>query len=433
MKHLLFIAHRVPYPPDKGERVRAFHEIRALSQRFRVTVAALSHSRADAQAADGLRRHCHSVIVAPAGRKLGLIRGMVSLLAGRSVTEGFFHSRRLYRLLRKEFAARPVDLVLAYSSSMLPYALDVPAAARVMDLVDVDSAKWACYAQAARWPRSWLFRREADGVNRLERRAFQQCDAVLLVSQAEVQALGCRSEKVHAVGNGVDAGYFAPQAVEPVDLGPAGLIFTGTMDYRPNVEAVCWFAREVWPELKRDVPESTFTIAGRDPVGAVRRLARLPGVTVTGSVPDIRPFLAAASVAVCPLHIARGIQNKILEAMAMAKVVVASPAAIEGLDLQTGRHLLRAESPPQWRRHIRCLLGSSRDRAQLGRAARQCILESYTWPARMAPLVTLCEKLCDAGISADAEPPGNECSREEHLAEGRGPALVGREEGAAPG
>ena len=395
MARLLYIAHRVPYPPDKGERVRAFQEILALGRHFEVTVAALSHGRADTGAAGSLGQYCQKVITAPAGGTAGLIRGGLLLLAGKSVTEGYFRSRRLSRLIAAEAARQSFDIVVCYSSSTLPYALTAPTPVRVADLGDVDSAKWAAYARDARWPKSWVYAREAAGVRKLERQAVQQCQAVLLVSEAEAAALDLADDNVIAIANGVDSEFFAPDTVGQADLGPAALVFTGTMDYRPNIEGVCWFVREVWPELKARTPDLTFTIVGRDPVPAVCKLAATPGVTVTGTVPDVRPYLQGATVVVCPLHIARGLQNKVLEAMAMGKAVVASSDALEGIELRVGVEAVQADAPARWRQEIARLLGDKEARDSMGDAARSCVQTKYTWSAQMAPLVSLCRRLCD--------------------------------------
>ncbi|HUT57287.1 MAG TPA: TIGR03087 family PEP-CTERM/XrtA system glycosyltransferase [Phycisphaerae bacterium] len=402
MKRLLFIAHRVPYPPDKGERVRAFHELKALSRHFRITLAALTHSDPDASTAPELQECCEKVITGSAGGNLGLLRGALSLCAGNSVTEGYFRDRGLLRTLLEESQREPFDLVFAYSSSTLPYALAVPAAARVMDLVDVDSAKWAAYAQSVWWPKRWLYRREACGVQALERRAVETCDAVLLVSEAEVAALRLTSGKVTAIGNGVDTDFFKPDGSVPQQA--TALVFTGTLDYRPNVEGVCGFVREVWPALKREVPELTFTIVGRDPTPEVLRLAGAPGITVTGTVKDVRPYLASASLAVVPLRIARGIQNKILEAMAMGRAVVASPQAIEGLDVNIGEEVLRAESPDEWVAAVRGLLSDGDRRERVGQAARKRVVSDYSWASRMMPLVSLCTDLAGASEPAQGAP-----------------------------
>ena len=391
MKRLLMVVHRLPYPPDKGERVRAFHELKALSAHFRITLAALRLGPADPAAREALASWCESVLVAPAGGWLGLLRGGLGLLAGRSVTEGYFRSGRLTRRVVAEAQAGPFDLVLAYSSAVLPLALAAAAPITVMDLVDVDSAKWVSYAERARWPMRWIYAREARGVQALERRAVEQCQAVLLVSEAEVRALGLASEKLLAVSNGVDTEYFSPMESDEA-AAPPSLVFTGTMDYRPNIEGVSWFVAEVWPDVRRQLDRATFTIVGRDPTPAVRRLAETPGVIVTGSVSDVRPYLGRATLAVAPLWIARGVQNKVLEAMAMARSVVGTPAALEGLDVTPGRDVLQAESVAQWRRAILDLCGDPSQRAALGRAARQCVVERYSWAARMKPLVDLCLK-----------------------------------------
>lgn len=404
MARLLYIAHRVPYPPDKGERVRAFQEILALSRHFEVTVAALSHGKADIEAAGALAEHGLEVLTAPAGNRMGLLRGGMSLLVGKSVTEGYFHSRRLGRLVAAAALRERFDIVLCYSSSTLPYALAIPAGARVADLGDVDSAKWLAYAAASRWPKSWIYAKEARGVRQLEQHAVERCDAVVLVSRAEVAALALDDDKVIAVSNGVDCSFFAPDIVEAAAVGPANLVFTGTMDYRPNVEGVCWFVREVWPGLKAEISDLTFTIAGRDPVPAVRRLRQTEGVIVTGSVPDVRPYLQGAALAVCPLHIARGIQNKVLEAMAMGKAVVGSAEALEGIEIQLGVEAIQADSPAQWRQQIARLLGDDEARNSVGDAARACVETKYTWSARMAPLVSLCLRLSGRTAEHEAAP-----------------------------
>jgi sugar transferase (PEP-CTERM/EpsH1 system associated) len=408
MKRLLFIAHRMPYPPDKGERLRAFHEITALAEHFSITLAALAHSDGDVAAASELGRWGEKVLTGRAGGRMGLVRGALSVAAGWSATEGYFRNNRLLRALAEEAGRQPFDIVFGYSSSTLPYVLAVPAKARVMDLIDVDSAKWDSYAQAARGPKRWLYAREARGVRALERMALERCDAVFVVSKAEAESLGAAGDKVMAVGNGVDTEYFAPSD-DAAGEAPS-LVFTGTMDYRPNIDGVCWFVREVWPALKEHVPELTFAVVGRDPPLEVRRLAQVPGVSVTGTVPDVRPYLAEATAAVVPLRIARGIQNKVLEAMAMGRAVVASSGALEGLEIAAGTEALQADAPEEWTRSILGLLrDESRCRA-MERAARARVVADYSWSARMAPLVALCRRL--AGETAAGVPPECLCHKD---------------------
>jgi len=404
MKRLLFIAHRVPYPPDKGERVRAFHQIKALSRHFRITLAALAHSRADEKSAEAMEVFCEKVLTARAGGGLGLAGGLWSLLTGRSVTEGYFRSRRLGRRLLEEAGNDPFDLAVGYSSSTLPLLAEAPARARLLDMIDADSRKWLDYAGSSVGPKRWLYLAEARGVGRLERRAGRVCDAVCVVSAAEGRALGRIGRKLLTVSNGVDSLYFHPPAEpEPIDPARPRLVFTGTMSYRPNVEGVCWFAEEVLPALQQRWPGLVFRIVGRDPSRDVRRLARRQGVEVTGPVGDVRPYLAGALAAVVPLRIARGIQNKVLEAMAMGKVVIASPRALEGLDVRIGSELLEAGPPPQWVDAVGGLLERPAWREEIADAARRAVVERYGWSDRLAPLVELCRQL--AGDGDVVEPP----------------------------
>ena len=395
MKQLLFIAHRVPFPPDKGERVRAFHEIKALSKYFRVTVAALAHNHEDVEAANELKNFCQDVFIVSVSNTAKLLRAGFYQLIGKSATEGYFFSRRFRKMIISEARHRQFDMVMCYSSSMMPYGLEVPAIARIIDLVDVDSAKWSSYAHSSKWPLSWLYQRESNAVHRIETSAVAKYDAVLLVSQDEVDALGLSDGKVKVIANGVDVDFFQPDIVAPIDMESPNLVFTGTMDYRPNVEGVCWFVSSVWPELKRREPSLTFTIVGRNPVKAVRQLSQVPGVTVTGFVPDVRPYLAAASIVIAPLKIARGIQNKILEAMAMGKAIVASPAALEGLEIQRGSDVLQADAPDEWCEHITHLLSNESLRIQFGKTARATVERKYPWSAQMQTLVSLCRRLIE--------------------------------------
>ena len=249
MKRLLFIAHRLPFPPDKGERVRAYQQLKALAGHFRITLAALVHGQADVDAAsEGLAPFCEKLLLARGGGPTAWLRSGLALLTGRSATEGYFRRRLLERAIRREGRDEPFDVAVGYCSGVLPALLGAPAEARLMDFVDVDSAKWAGYAEAAGRPKRWLYRLEARRVARLEQQAAAQCDAVILVSAAEADALAAGEGTVHAIGNGVDLAYFAPPEGPPSEAGPS-VVFTGTMNYRPNAEGVCWFVREAWPAV----------------------------------------------------------------------------------------------------------------------------------------------------------------------------------------
>ncbi len=398
MKRLLFISHCVPHPPDKGERIRAYQELLALRADFRISLACLCRDEGDRRAARQLRGLCEQVVAVPVGGKVGLVRGAIGQLTGRSVTEGFLHSRRLLNWLKGLPPGREFDLAIGYSSGVLQYLLAAPAGARVMDLVDIDSAKWNGYAEQSGRLSGWLYERESRRVAQLEVGAIRACDAVVCVSEAEVRAAPRASRKLCVVPNGVDGEFFRPTQ-SAAQAGPV-LVFVGSMDYRPNVDAVCWFAAEVWPRLRARFDPAQFHIVGRNPTRAVRRLAGAPGVTVTGSVPDVRPYLSRARVAVTPLRMARGVQNKVLEAMAMARPTVASAAALEGLSVDVGVNILQADTPAQWLERLSDLLTSPERCGRIGAAARSMILSKYRWEACMAPLTALCRRLVGDGAAA---------------------------------
>lgn len=408
MKRLLFIAHRVPYPPDKGERVRAFHQIKALAEHYRVTLVALAHNQADHQAAGPLGQWCERVLFASAGGPKGLLRGGLKLIKGRSVTEGYFYSRRLERIVRRLTARTTYDIAMGYSSGMLPYLLSLSAPVRVMDLVDVDSMKWFAYAEESGWPKSRLYQREGHTVRQLEEDAVIRCDAALVVSEAEARQLGYYPKKLKVLQNGVDLDFFSRAATPEAESAETlpSLVFTGTMDYRPNIEGVCWFVERVWPQLRQQRPELTFRIIGRDPAPAVSRLSRYPGIEVTGTVPDVRPYLAGATAAICPLRIARGVQNKILEAMAMSCAVVSSRPALEGIEATVDEDVLVADTPEQWRQQIERLLDDEPLRRKMGQQARRFVEEHHNWDKNMEPLVSLCQELAAEKAAVSETPAG---------------------------
>ncbi len=275
--------------------------------------------------------------------------------------------------------------MVASASSLVPY-LRLPELARVpaiVDLIDVDSQKWLDYADAGAGPRSWLYRLEAHRLRRLEQSLPTWAHAVTVVSEPEVaiyrQFSAARS--IHAIGNGVDLEYFQPQ---PAATAPM-CVFVGALDYRPNVDGAVWFCNAVWPEIHRRRPDATLALVGRNPVPAVQHLAAIRGVRVVGQVPDVRPYLASAAVVVVPLQIARGVQNKVLEALAMSRAVVASPPSLEGLAAQPGVHLQSAQTPPQWTDTVLRLLGDPALRETLGVAGRRYVEDHHNWDRCLQP------------------------------------------------
>jgi sugar transferase (PEP-CTERM/EpsH1 system associated) len=392
MDDILFLAHRIPFPPDRGDKMRSWHMLRHLAGLARVHLACFADDEADAAHLGALR--------AALGGRLGsahvevrwnnpLVAGLRALATGAPVSLTLFDSPRLRRFVSDVVAREPVGTIFAFSSQMAQF---VPLGPRfVMDFVDMDSAKFADYAQAG-GPKAWLFRRESQRLFAFERATAARADSSLFVSEAEAALFrdraGLAQADISAVGNGIDLSYYDPAAdfarLEPAP-GPL-IVFTGQMDYRPNVEAVAHFAATAFPRIRAAMPDVRFAIVGRNPVPAVQQLASRDGVLVTGSVADVRSWLAAADVVVAPLLVARGIQNKVLEAMAMGRPVVASQPAFEGIEALPGRDLLVADDPVE---AVTALLADPDRRAEMGTAARRRMEIAYRWEARLAPLTEM--------------------------------------------
>ncbi len=380
---ILFLSHRLPWPPDRGDRIRSWHILKALAALRPVHVVAPLDTAADRRHVEVVERVAASVTTAVRSANKGIAVAR-ALFSGRPASVELFAMPVLEAAVLQRLASGRIGTVFAFSGQMAHY---VPMGATqrfVMDFVDMDSAKFAQQAAGAHGLSRLALQREAKRLRAFEIATAKRADASLFVSEVEAKLFtdttGCPAQVIE---NGVDAAHFAPGVVEPVPANWPLIVFTGQMDYAPNIEAVTGFARDVLPQLA----EATFAIVGRAPTPAVRALAS-ERVIVTGEVSDTRPWIEAADIVVAPLDLARGIQNKVLEAMAMAKAIVVSPAAAGGIDADDGTHFVVADGAAQVQAII-ALLGDFERRAMLGAAARERVMARYAWAARLGPLAGL--------------------------------------------
>ncbi|MHB9081291.1 MAG: TIGR03087 family PEP-CTERM/XrtA system glycosyltransferase [Pirellulaceae bacterium] len=392
---ILFLAHRVPYPPNRGDRIRSFHLLKFLAERAEVSLAYLTDEPPPRETTDILESLCHRVAFDQLGRSRWL-RAAASLATGRTATEGLFESPALRRQITAWSTETHFDAVFVYCSSMARY-LDVPGLAgvpSVVDLVDVDSQKWFDYAAHTWGPKRYLLRLEANRLRRLEASLPNRVDAVTVVADREADVFNSFSPyRPHVIRNGVDLDYFQPLLPYNSSLSivhyPLSIIFTGALDYDANVDGATWFCREVWPRVLERFPHAVFQLVGSRPNAQAQRLGKLPGVKLIGEVPDVRPYLHNATVVAVPLRVARGIQNKVLEALAAGKPVVGSPQALDGINATPDVDLLRAATPEQWVQSISELFSEPDRRDHLSRSGRAFVERDYHWSAQLAQLVQL--------------------------------------------
>lgn len=388
MEDLLLLIHRIPYPPNKGDKIRSYHLLKHLAGQYRVHLATFVDDADDWQHVPKVEAMCASSHFAPLNPTLARVRSLGALLKNRSLSLDYYRDASLERWVDATVARNNISRVLVFSSAMAQYADKYPQARRVVDFCDVDSDKWRQYADQKSWPMSWLYRHEARQLLSYERRVARDYDASLFVSAPEAQLFRDlapeSSARIGFFNNGVDTDYFSPHTeyANPYQAGERAIVFTGAMDYWPNVDAVQWFSAEVLPQLRTRFADLRFYIVGARPTQAVRDLGNLAGVTVTGTVPDVRPYIFHAQASVAPLRIARGIQNKVLEAMAMATPVVVSPQALEGIEAMPGAELVLADGAEAFVEAVSGMLHARQD--AMGRAARTCVERQYSWPSNLA-------------------------------------------------
>ena len=386
---LLFLAHRLPYPPNKGDKVRSHHVLMYLAQRYRVFLGTFVDDPADWPHVEKLRAVCAEVHVEPIVPRSRRLRTTTALVTGEPLALPYFRSHGLAAWVDEVVRRERVERAFAYSSPMAQYLLELRGVRSIVDFVDLDSAKWADYARRRAWPISLLYAMEARRLFAFERAVAARVEACVFVTSEEARLLRAavpeQASRIVAIENGVDSDYFSPARdfASPFASGERPIVFTGAMDYWPNIDAVTWFAREVLPRARQRDAAARFHIVGMNPDRAVRSLARDPAVRVTGRVDDVRPFLAHAHAVVAPLRVARGNQNKVLEAMAMGRAVVATTGAAQGLSARPGTDLIVADEPRDFAAKLLSVLQPATARS-LGRSARSRIESDYAWPAKLA-------------------------------------------------
>lgn len=390
---ILFLAHRVPFPPDRGDKIRSHHLLKRLAEIAPVHVGCLAETDGDMAQERELADIAASHFLARRAKPLPLA-GIEALARGLPVSLAAFDHAGFRRWVAATLAERRIGTVFVFSGQMGQYVPADFGGRVVIDLCDVDSAKFEAYGKQG-GPRAWIDRREARMLAREEERLAHRAHCTLLVSDAEAALFRSRLRdpagvRIEALRNGIDTAAFDPLAVAPhpelvAQPGPH-LVFTGQMDYAPNVAAALRTAERLLPAIRKAHPGATFHVVGRAPVPQLRRLDGRGGVRVWGEVPDVRPFLAAADAVFAPLEIARGIQNKVLEAMAMARPVVLSREAATGIDARDGEHFAAGADDAALIDRTLALLQDAAAARRMGAAARRYVVEHQGWAAMLAPL-----------------------------------------------
>ena len=381
---LLFLSHRIPYPPDKGEKIRAWHMFEHLARTYQMHLGCFYDDPDDQEYVGYLRGLCEDMLCIRLDKRRQKFLALLRMRPGRPLTRDYFRNNLMQKWVCEKLSCENIKHVFVFSSGMAGYVMEFAKSGMLLDMVDVDSEKWSEYSLRTSGLNRLIWAREGRTLLNFERQAVQHFARTLFVSQDECrhfETLAPESrERIDYVENGVDLERFSPELTfsNPFPSSGPHIVFTGTMDYWPNVDAVTWFAQEVMPRLRRREPaeQALFCVVGANPAPEVQKLKE-HGVLVTGRVADVRPYLAYSAIAVAPLRVARGIQNKLLEAMAMGRPVVASPQAFEGVRAQAGRDLLVADGAELMANAIDDIFDLKCP--QLGVAGRRAVESNYAW------------------------------------------------------
>jgi polysaccharide biosynthesis protein PslH len=425
---IFYICRRIPFPPDRGDKIAAFNEIRHLAAQHEMHVFCLGDGVQDLANISGLQAHATSLTTAPVDEFTIKLRALAALVTGQPLSVAALNETKLHDAIHKKFAELRPDLIIVYSCNMAQFAehfLDVP---RIMHFGDIDSLKWRQYADRSSTPLNWIYAIEAQRLLGYERHIAKNFSHALVHTEIERHDFErlIPGIPVTVVSNGVDLDYFRPAGGAKK---PASMVFTGVMDYRPNIDAAVWFCDEILPTIQREIPAANFTICGSQPASAVRRLAKRRGVTVTGWVADARPYLDRAEIFVAPLRMGRGVQNKLLEGLAMGLPCVASTAARIGTAVADGEGMLATDEPTEFARLVVDLLQDSTRRAEMSRRARAAAEANYRWDQQLARLdqviATVVSQPPSVGSLTGMRPVDNGAARRVYR-EPRGDGLIER-------
>lgn len=403
-KNILYLAHRIPYPPNKGDKIRAFNEVKFLSQSNSVDLICLADNPDDLKYGADLQQLCQRVQVFPLGVGTGKIKGMISLGIGKTISEAYFYQKRFQTLFDSWISQNRYDAIICFSSPMAEYVFNSTTLKHlnkipelIMDFCDLDSDKWVQYSGTASFPMNFVYKFEGKRLLEYEKRINRFFDRSVFVSDRENELFrsyfpGARQLQV--IPNGVDYDYFAPEdetleenKINGKTFSKPMLMFSGAMDYHANGDGVKWFCKEILPVVREVVPDITFYIVGSNPTEDVQKLAQEQGVVVTGFVEDIRDYYRAADICVIPLRIARGVQNKVLEAMSTGKPVLTTEISIQGIRAVPGKDLIVEDHPQSFARAVIDLLNDGEMMKNLGKSAREYVMANHNWKENLACLL----------------------------------------------
>ena len=395
---IVVVAARFPYPLDKGDRLTVYHTLRCLSQRHEMSLVCFLEPGQDEEWIDKVAPFCHRIELVRLNRVRAYLNTALGLLGSLPLQVRYFTdpamSETLARVVEEEQPDVLYAQLLRVSSYIEPYADRVRVAAFNAS-VTLEMKRTMAYAGKGPVARlmAWLEHRK---LSAFEPEFARRFDRVLYISehdraQAETEA---PLDNVLILPHGVDYEYFTPDPTVPKT--PDSVIMTGNMGYAPNVDAAQYLAAEVLPLVRDEIPNVTLSIVGADPPAAVRDLANDPAIEVTGRVPDLRVYMNRAAVAVAPIRIGAGLQNKVLEGMSMGLPVVTTTIGNEGIQAVDGEKLFVADSPDLFAKRITELLRDARLRERVGAAARNFILSDWTWETFLTRLEADMEALVDA-------------------------------------
>lgn len=392
MAHILFITQRVPYPPNKGEKLRTYHQIKYLRDLgHEISVFSPVENEIELKNAYQLANTL-SINVVTQALPPKAIRYVKALICNRSMSESHFYSSALLDKIKQQLCN--ADVILCSASSLTKYVVKLLANTKtaskkpllLMDFMDVDSDKWLQYFKSASWPMRYIYYREYKLVKKLEQKAMQIFDCAFVIAQAEYdlfQSSVCQCHNLKVLGNGIDQNEFFPSSEDHSNI---HFLFTGVMDYKPNVDAVLWFTRHCWPKIKKEIPEAKLTIAGMNPEYKISALAKDKSIEITGFVNDIMPYFNRADIFIAPFQIARGVQNKVLQAMSCGIPVVSTTLGAEGIMVEDNENMLLCESSSEFIEACWRLANDKNMRSTIGSKANKTITEHYSWASILKPL-----------------------------------------------